>query len=68
MLQFLGYERPDGSAGVRNHLLVLSVAGLTGPAARRVARALPGSLLVTMPFGPMVTGRPVLICIAFPWS
>lgn len=57
MLQFLGYERPDGSAGVRNHLLVLSVAGLTGPAARRVARALPGSLLVTMPFGGGLIGE-----------
>lgn len=57
MLQFLGFERPDGEAGVRNHLLVLSVAGLTGPAARRVAQALPGSLLVTMPFGGGLIGE-----------
>ena len=48
---FLGYARANGSAGVRNHLLVLSVAGLTGPAARRVAQALPGARLVTMPYG-----------------
>ncbi len=48
---FLGYPRARGAAGVRNHLLVLSVAGLTGPSARRVARALPGARLVTMPFG-----------------
>ena len=57
MLQFLGYERPDGGAGVRNHLLVLSVAGLTGPVARRVAQALPGSVLVTMPFGGGLIGE-----------
>lgn len=57
MLQFLGYERHDGSAGIRNCLLVLSVAGLTGPAARRVAQALPGSLLVTMPFGGGLIGE-----------
>jgi len=57
VLQFHGYERPDGEAGVRNHLLVLSVAGLTGPAARRVAQALPGALLVTMPFGGGLIGE-----------
>jgi altronate dehydratase large subunit len=57
VLQFLGYERPDGGAGVRNHLLVLSVAGLTGPVARRVAQALPGSVLVTMPFGGGLIGE-----------
>ncbi len=50
-LTFQGYARPDGKAGVRNHLLVLSIAGLTGPAAQRVARALPGSKLVCMPYG-----------------
>lgn len=48
---FLGFPRPNGEAGVRNYLLVLSVAGLTGPAARRVAQALPGARLVCMPFG-----------------
>jgi altronate dehydratase large subunit len=57
VLQFLGYERPDGSAGIRNHLLVLSVAGLTGPLARRVSQALPGSVLVTMPFGGGLIGE-----------
>ena len=48
---FLGYARARGAAGVRNYLLVLSIAGLTGPSARRVASALPGARLVTMPFG-----------------
>ena len=48
---FHGFARAHGAAGVRNHLLVLSIAGLTGPAARRVAQALPGARLVTMPFG-----------------
>ncbi|MEO8544616.1 MAG: UxaA family hydrolase, partial [Burkholderiaceae bacterium] len=50
-LTFQGFLRPHGEAGVRNHLLVLSIAGLTGPAARRVAQALPGSKLVCMPYG-----------------
>jgi altronate dehydratase large subunit len=48
---FLGYLRPDGSAGTRNRLLVMSILGLTGGPARRIARALPGALLVEMPYG-----------------
>ena len=44
---FLGYARREGRAGVRNHLLVLSVVGLTTPSARRIHRSLPGSVLVT---------------------
>lgn len=55
-LQFSGYARADGSAGVRNHLLVLSVTGLTGPVARRVSQALPGARLVTMPYGGGLVG------------
>lgn len=54
---FLGFARAHGAAGVRNHLLVLSIAGLTGPAARRVAQALPGSRLVTMPYGGGLIGN-----------
>ncbi len=48
---FLGYRRPSGRAGVRNHLLVLSINGLTSPAARRIAASLPGSRLVATPYG-----------------
>ncbi len=54
---FLGYPRDSGPAGIRNYLLVLSIAGLTGPAARRVARCLPGARLVSMPFGSGLLGE-----------
>lgn len=54
---FLGYPRANGDAGIRNYLLVLSVTGLTGPAARRVARALPGTRLVSMPYGAGLLGE-----------
>lgn len=50
-LHWQGYRRADGSVGARNELLVLSIAGLTGPTARRVAAALPRAKCVTMPFG-----------------
>jgi len=48
--QFQGYRRPDGQVGVRNHLLVLSATGLTGPTGRRIAAALPGSVFAGMPY------------------
>lgn len=54
---FLGYPRADGGVGVRNYLLVLSITGLTGPVARRVARALPGARLITMPYGGGLLGE-----------
>jgi altronate dehydratase large subunit len=55
--QWMGFHRPDGSVGARNDLLVLSLAGLTGPCARRVAAALPLSKCVTMPYGGGLLGE-----------
>jgi altronate dehydratase large subunit len=49
--EFLGYPRPDGSAGVRNRLVVLSILGLTAGPARRIARQVPGALLVSNQHG-----------------
>ena len=48
--EFLGYHRPDGAVGIRNHLLVLSIGGLTIPTARRIASALSGAVMVGMPY------------------
>lgn len=48
---FLGYPRPDGSAGVRNRVLILSILGLTTAAARRIARQVPGATLIALPYG-----------------
>ncbi len=45
------YSRPKGRAGVRNHLLILSVVGLTSPAARRIHQSLPGSKLIAAAHG-----------------
>jgi altronate dehydratase large subunit len=54
--RFLGFERPDGRVGVRNHLLVLSVTGLTGPTARRIGGLLRGAMTVTLPHGTGMLG------------
>jgi altronate dehydratase large subunit len=48
---FLGYRRADSRVGTRNHVLVLSVVGLVGPAARRIADTVAGTLLVATPYG-----------------
>jgi altronate dehydratase large subunit len=48
---FLGYRRPDGRVGVRNHVLVLSPTGLTSAAAVRVAGLVRGTLAVTSGYG-----------------
>jgi altronate dehydratase large subunit len=54
---FQGFRRADGSIGVRNHVLVMSVTGLTGPSARRIGRAVPGVRVVTTPFGSGLMGE-----------
>lgn len=61
MLQFLGYLRPDGRAGVRNHLLVLSIGGLTVPTARRIGSAIAGAVTIGMPYGVGVIGKDRLV-------
>ncbi|HEY8244465.1 MAG TPA: UxaA family hydrolase [Casimicrobiaceae bacterium] len=48
---FVGYRRPDGRAGVRNHVLILSPTGLTSAAARRVASLVAGTIAVTSGYG-----------------
>ena len=42
---------------MRNHLLVLSLAGLTGPTARRVANAIANAVTIAFPYGAGLIGR-----------
>lgn len=53
---FLGYPRSDGRVGTRDHLLILSVTGLTGPAARRIGASLRGAVVVGTPYGSGLLG------------
>lgn len=57
MDHFLGFKRADGQVGTRNHLLVLSATGLTGPTGRRIANALVGSIFVAMPYDSGLLGE-----------
>ena len=56
-VSFEGFRRADGSVGVRNHVLVMSVTGLTSPTARRIGRAVPGARVITTPFGSGLLGE-----------
>ena len=57
MSAFLGYHRPDGRIGVRNHLLILSLGGLTEPTARRIGRSVAGAVVVALPYGVGLIGK-----------
>lgn len=40
---FLGYQRPDGSFGVRNHLAIISAVGCVNEVTRRIAQEVGGA-------------------------
>ena len=54
---FQGYRRADGRVGLRNLVLVLSVNGLTGPAARRIASSVAGTACIGLPYGSGLLGE-----------
>ena len=59
--RFDAYRRPDGSVGLRNDLLILSLSGLTTPIARRVAAALPQAKLITIPYTGGIIGEDAVL-------
>jgi altronate dehydratase large subunit len=50
-MKFLGYERPDGKVGVRNLILVMSVADCSEPIARAIAQKVDGAISITQHYG-----------------
>jgi altronate dehydratase large subunit len=49
--QFMGYLRPDGRVGIRNHVAILSVMDNTNPTAHRIANIVNGTVAISTPFG-----------------
>ncbi len=43
-MKFMGYKRPDGSVGVRNHVLVLSSVVCANHVAQKISDAVPGTV------------------------
>jgi altronate dehydratase large subunit len=50
-MNFLGYERPDGSVGIRNLTLVISVADCSEPVARMIAEGQKCAVAITQHYG-----------------
>ncbi len=51
MTTFMGYQRPDGSVGVRNHLVLLSGTVYANKLCERVADIIRGAIPITHPLG-----------------
>jgi altronate dehydratase large subunit len=51
LTEFYGYERPDGSVGVRNHLLVLTPVDCSFEPAKKIAARVEGAVAVSQFYG-----------------
>jgi len=54
---FLGFRRPDGKVGVRNHVAVLPLDDLSNAAATAVGHLIQGTLPLPHPYGRLQFGR-----------
>ncbi len=54
---FLGFQRKDGSIGIRNKLLIISITGLTGPTSRKISNLLQDTFFVDNPYGGGIIGE-----------
>lgn len=50
-MSFLGYRRPDGSVGVRNHIAVISTVACANEVASRIANQVEGAVSLTHNMG-----------------
>lgn len=55
--QLTGYRRPDGTVGIRNHVVVLPVDDLSNAAAEAVAKVVPGTLALPHAYGRLQFGE-----------
>jgi (2R)-sulfolactate sulfo-lyase subunit beta len=54
---FLGYRRPDGKAGVRNHVAILPLDDLSNAAVTAIGHLIQGTLPLPHPYGRLQFGR-----------
>ncbi|MBO0829319.1 MAG: UxaA family hydrolase [Streptosporangiales bacterium] len=52
-----GYRRPDGSVGIRNHVVILPVDDLSNAAAEHIAQVVPGTLALPHAYGRLQFGE-----------
>jgi len=56
-LKLLGYRRPDGRFGARNHVLIIPVDDISNAAAEGVARLIKGTMALPHPYGRLQFGE-----------
>lgn len=54
--ELLGYRRPDGRVGIRNHVVIISVDDISNAAVEAVGRVIPGTSPITHPYGRLQFG------------
>lgn len=54
---FLGYRRPNGRVGVRNHVIILPLDDLSNAASEAVASNIKGTIAIPHPYGRLQFGR-----------
>ncbi len=60
-MSFMGYERPDGGVGVRNHLLVMAVAQCIEPVAQKIATGFEGAVAITQHYTCLKEGNETIL-------
>ena len=50
-MKFMGYRRPDGRVGIRNHVAIIPSVFCADNVAERIARAVPGTVALRHPVG-----------------
>jgi (2R)-sulfolactate sulfo-lyase subunit beta len=53
---FLGYRRPNGAVGCRNHVIILPVDDISNAAAEAVAKVVQGTMALPHPYGRLQFG------------
>jgi len=60
-MSFMGYERPDGSVGVRNYILVMAVAQCLEPVAQKIAASVEGAVAITQHYTCLLAGNETIL-------
>jgi len=55
--EIFGYRRPNGSVGIRNHVVIIPVDDLSNAACEAVASKIPGTLALSHPYGRLQYGE-----------
>ncbi|QSO45600.1 UxaA family hydrolase [Alicyclobacillus mengziensis] len=53
----MGYRRPNGAVGIRNHVVIIPVDDISNAAVEAVASKIPGTLALSHPYGRLQYGK-----------